>query len=56
MGEAYEWATARCLNGEFEVQMDDPVGSSLARAFERLGFTRDRAWNKTWVTLCFVFH
>ncbi|KAL8764555.1 MAG: hypothetical protein Q9209_007972 [Squamulea sp. 1 TL-2023] len=36
MGEAYQRAAARCLNVDFGVETDDPVGSNLARAFEKL--------------------
>ena len=36
MGAAYERAASRCLNMEFGVQLDDPVGTKLAKAFEDL--------------------
>ena len=36
MGAAYERAANRCLNMEFGVKVDDPVGTKLAKAFEDL--------------------
>ena len=36
MGTAYERAVMRCLDADFEVELDDPVGSRLAKAFENL--------------------
>ena len=36
MGAAYERAASRCLNMEFGVELDDPVGTKLAKAFEDL--------------------
>ena len=36
MGAAYERAASRCLNMEFGVELDDPVGTQLAKAFQDL--------------------
>lgn len=36
MGAAYERAASRCLNMEFGVELDDPVGTKLAQAFQDL--------------------
>ena len=36
MGAAYERAASRCLNMEYGVELDDPVGTKLAKAFEDL--------------------
>ena len=36
MGDAYMRAASRCLNMEFGVELDDPVGSKLAKAFQDL--------------------
>lgn len=36
MGAAYERATSRCLSMEFGVELDDRVGTKLAKAFEDL--------------------
>ncbi len=36
MGAAYERAASRCLSMEFGVELDDPVGTKLAKAFEDL--------------------
>ena len=36
MGAAYERAASRCLNMKFGVELDDPVGTKLAKAFEDL--------------------
>lgn len=36
MGAAYERAASRCLNEEFGVELDDPVGTQLAKAFQDL--------------------
>ena len=36
MGAAYERAASRCLTMEFGIELDDPVGTKLAKAFEDL--------------------
>ena len=36
MGAAYERAASRCLNMDFGVELDDAVGSNLAKAFQDL--------------------
>ena len=36
MGTVYREATRRCLDTDFGVTVDDPVGSNLAKAFEKL--------------------
>lgn len=36
MGAAYERASSRCLNIDFGVELDDHVGTQLARMFEKL--------------------
>lgn len=36
MGAAYERAASKCLNMDFGVEFDDPVGTKLAKAFEDL--------------------
>ena len=36
MGAAYERAASRCLDMEFGVKLDDPVGTNLAKAFQDL--------------------
>jgi len=36
MGAAYEKAAIRCLDTDFRVEMDDPVGSNLGKAFEMM--------------------
>ena len=36
MGAAYQKAASRCLDVDFEVELDDPVGSKLAKAFQDL--------------------
>lgn len=36
MGAAYERAASRCLNMEFGVELDDPVGTKLAKALQDL--------------------
>ena len=36
MGAAYERAASRCLDMDFGVEFDDPVGTNLAKAFQEL--------------------